>query len=324
MSSEAELEALRRENRILRSKLRRSELNRARLEEIRDSSTQVLRSVIQDMDSTQRQLIASEQRAQEANRAKSTFLANMSHELRTPLNAVLAYTEVLVEEGDNLRPEQLDDLRVVLDAGQHLLRLISSVLDLSKIEADRLDLHQEDTIVEEVIKEVVATARPVIEESGNRFEVFFSTDGLVLPLDRLRLAQVLLNLLSNAGKFCRDGVVTFTAGTGREHLAFSVEDTGIGMTPEELARVFEPFVQADSSTTRRYGGTGLGLAVARDLVELMGGRIEARSRAGQGSRFTVLLPLVGHSRPRTPSASSSFGLRRATWRRASGTFSIGD
>lgn len=324
MTDASELEALRRENRILRHKLRRSELNRARLEQIRDSSNRVLRKVIEDMDATQRELLESERRAQEANRAKSAFLANMSHELRTPLNAVIAYAEVLLEEGDNLRDTQLEDLQVVLDAGHHLLRLISSVLDLSKIEADRLELSWEDVAIDDVVREVVATARPVVEEAGNRFEITCCTDGLVLSLDRLRLAQVLLNLLSNAGKFCRGGVVTLTVGMGRDHLAFAVEDTGIGMSADELARVFDPFVQADASTSRLYGGTGLGLAVARDLVELMGGRIEVMSRPGEGSTFTVLLPLDAPRAPAVERASvgATLGIQRATWRRLSGTFEV--
>ena len=303
MTEMDELERLRRDNRLLEKKLRRSEINRARLELFKENSNRLFRGVIEEQNETQRRLVESERRAQEANRAKSAFLANMSHELRTPLNAIIGYTELLKEEGDNLRDEQLEDLDTVLTASNHLLKLISSVLDLSKIEAERLDLVLEDVPLPDVITEVVGTARPVIEGAGNQFVVDCQCGGVVFETDRMRLTQILLNLLSNAGKFCNGGEVRLVTRPEPDRVTFAVEDTGIGMTEEQLEKVFEPFVQADASTTRRYGGTGLGLSVARSLAELLGGTITASSNEGRGARFVLSLPR-GRALPQGVQASA--------------------
>ena len=233
--------------------------------------------------------------AMEATRAKSKFLANMSHELRTPLNAIIGITEMLREDALDLgQTDFLDPLDRIHRAGNHLLHLINEILDLSKIEAGRLELHFEEVDVASLIHDVAATARPLAEKNGNRLEVRCPDDlgGAVTDLTRLR--QVILNLLSNACKFTENGEVILEAARvprdGDGWLTFTVRDTGIGMTPEQLGRVFEEFGQADSSTTRRYGGTGLGLAISRRLCQLMAGDISVESAPGIGSTFTVRLP----------------------------------
>lgn len=299
MSSD-ELEALRKENRLLSTRLGRSEINRTRLEAYKERNTRLYRSVIEEMHETHRRLEDSERRASAANKAKSSFLANMSHELRTPLNAVIGYTELVLEEGTDLREEQRRDLNVVLTAAGQLLRLIDSVLDLSKIEAERVELVIEECAVSEIVDAAVVCTRPAIEHGGNRFLIDSNVGSVRARTDRHQLSQILLNLLSNAGKFCSGGVVTLVVRADEWHLNFTVEDTGIGMTPDQLGRVFEPFVQADGSTTRRYGGTGLGLTLAQRFAELLGGSLLATSEIGRGSRFDLRVPRqldAGSGRP---------------------------
>ena len=229
-----------------------------------------------------------------ANRAKSAFLANMSHELRTPLNAILGYTELLQEELEEREPPEIRaDLERIHGAGSHLLGLISDVLDLSKIEAGKLELIERPFAVREVIDEIIATVAPLVARNRNRLVHACPPTIGEMVADPMRLWQVLLNLLNNAAKFTEDGTITLSVaaeGPGGGTLRFEVRDTGIGMSPEQLARLFEEFFQADTSTTRRHGGTGLGLAISRRLVQAMGGEIEVESALGQGSRFTVRLP----------------------------------
>ena len=230
-----------------------------------------------------------------ASRAKSEFLANMSHELRTPLNAIIGYSEMLLEDlgGD----EQVHkDLQRIRSAGSHLLALINDVLDFSKIEADRVQLSPERIDVAELAGAVAETIRPLARKNRNRFELRCAPDAGAIFADRTRLQQVLFNLLSNACKFTKDGDIELAvalapaaAGAPRT-LELRVRDTGIGITPEQQANLFQPFVQADSSTTREYGGTGLGLVICRRLVELMGGTIALASARGEGTTFTVTLP----------------------------------
>jgi PAS domain S-box-containing protein len=233
--------------------------------------------------------------AMEASTAKSRFLANMSHELRTPLNAIIGITELLREEAADAK---LNDFTEPLDrvqrAGKHLLQLINDVLDLSKIEAGKIEMHAETVPVAGLVRDLAATATPLADKNGNRLVLEVAGDVGAIEADALRLKQVLLNLLSNAAKFTEKGTVTLRAAAaardGRPGVAFAVSDTGIGMTPEQVAKVFEEFTQADSSTTRKYGGTGLGLAISKRLVGMMGGTIAVESAAGKGSTFEVWLP----------------------------------
>ncbi|HEX5079676.1 MAG TPA: PAS domain-containing protein, partial [Geminicoccaceae bacterium] len=235
------------------------------------------------------------EQAEEATRTKSQFLANMSHELRTPLNAVIGITEMLEEDAEDLGQEDfIEPLRRIRGAGNHLLNIINEILDLSKIEAGRLELHDEDIDVKPLIDEIAMTAASLADKNGNRLEVHCPDDIGGMRADMTRVRQVLLNLLSNACKFTEKGEVSLTVAArgkaARQELIFTVKDTGIGMTPEQVAKLFQEFSQADSSTTRKYGGTGLGLAISRRLCRLMGGDVTVESAQGVGSTFTVRLP----------------------------------
>jgi len=246
--------------------------------------------------------------AEAANRAKSTFLANMSHELRTPLNAVIGYSELLQEEAEDLGHENfVSDLEKIRTAGRHLLGIISDVLDLSKIEAGKMELYMETFPLAPLIEDAVVTSHPLVTRNENTFEVDCPADPGVMYADPIKVRQILLNLLNNAAKFTHQGQVTLTvtretAPTSTasatqtddvEWVCFSVADTGIGMTPEQVRKLFREFWQADASTIRQYGGTGLGLAISRRFCQMMGGDIGVESQAGEGSTFTVRLPAGG-------------------------------
>jgi len=233
--------------------------------------------------------------AEAANQAKSQFLANMSHELRTPLNAVIGYSEMLQEEAEDLHADTLiPDLEKIHTAGKSLLSLVNDVLDLSKIEAGRMDLYLETFDVAEVVADVATTVAPLIEKKSNTLVVQCPPDAGMMHADLTKVRQALFNLLSNAAKFTEGGEITLTVTRalreGREWFTFGVADSGIGMTPEQLTRLFQPFSQADASTTRKYGGTGLGLAITRSLCQMMGGDITVESVPGAGSTFTIHLP----------------------------------
>ena len=232
--------------------------------------------------------------ADSANRSKSMFLANMSHELRTPLNAIIGYSELLAEEAEDSGNEAIiPDLQKIRGAGNHLLGLINSVLDLSKIEAGKMDLVLEETDVAELIEGVRTTIGPLVKNKGNA--LVFEGDNLGrMRVDVTKLRQVLFNLLGNASKFTEQGTISLRVRreprSPGDWLVFEVADTGIGMTPEQQAKVFEPFVQASAATSRKYGGTGLGLALSRRFAELLGGDIAMTSEVGVGTTFTVGIP----------------------------------
>ncbi len=232
---------------------------------------------------------------EEADRHKSEFLANMSHELRTPLNAIIGYSEMLQEDAEDLGAEQFtDDLKKINAAGKHLLELINDVLDLSKIEAGKMELYLESFEVAGLVRDIAAVIQPLAGKNANRLDVRCPEQIGTMHADLTKVRQALFNLLSNACKFTERGTVvlavTREAVDGQDWMSFSVSDTGIGMTPEQLGKLFEAFTQADAATTRRFGGTGLGLAISRRFCRMMGGDVTVESESGLGSTFTIRLP----------------------------------
>jgi PAS domain S-box-containing protein len=238
------------------------------------------------------------QTAEEANKAKSQFLANMSHELRTPLNAIIGYSEMLQEDAqDQGQTQVVEDLKKIHGAGRHLLALINGVLDLSKIEAGRMELFLETFEVAQVISEVVATVKPLVMKNANTLRVEIDPKAGSMRADITKLRQSLYNLLSNSCKFTTQGTITLRVtrvlGTGvPDRLRFDVADSGIGMTSEQMAKLFEAFAQADASTTRKFGGTGLGLAITRRFCRMMGGDVQVASVARGGTTFSIELPAM--------------------------------
>jgi PAS domain S-box-containing protein len=259
--------------------------------------------------------------AEASSRAKSTFLANMSHELRTPLNAIIGYSEMLQEEAEETgHAESVADLQKIRSAGWRLLELINDVLELSKIEAGKMDLDLESFDAAEAVRGVATTILPLIVQNGNTLVVDCPVTLGSLHADRNKLRQTLWNLLSNAAKFTKAGTITLSAERapsvpddgGPEWFVFRVTDTGIGMTAEQLARLFLPFTQVDTSPTRKYGGTGLGLTLSRRFCQMMGGDVTVRSTPEQGSTFTVRLPPVASPRSvaDTPQETAIVGMAK--------------
>jgi signal transduction histidine kinase len=235
--------------------------------------------------------------AEAANHAKSTFLANMSHELRTPLNAIIGYSEMLQEVATDLGQEDfIPDLQKIDTAARHLLALINDVLDLSRIEAGKMDLLLEPFDIALLVQEVVTAMQPLAEKNHNALRVQCASDLGTMQADRSKVRQALSNLLSNACKFTKQGAISLEVSRDMMHgvawLTFRVIDTGIGMAPEQLEKLFQAFVQADASTTRQYGGTGLGLAISQRFCQMMGGKITVERALGVGSTFTMRLPAL--------------------------------
>jgi signal transduction histidine kinase len=299
-----EIERLQREWEV--SRLQKSEkLLEAKVTE----RTAELASRNEELMRSQAELAEARDEALAASRAKSIFLANMSHELRTPLNAIIGYSEMLEEEATDLgNPQLIEDLTKIRIAGRHLLDLINDILDLSKIEAGKMDLYLETFDIGDMIGHVVTTAQPLVDKNGNSLVLECDAALGTMTADLTKVRQVLFNLLSNAAKFTDHGTITLAVDRTpsapdmavecepAQWIRFRVTDTGIGITREQMRGIFEAFTQGDASTTRKYGGTGLGLAISYRFCQMMGGNIAAHSDPGQGSTFTVYLPaqVTGH------------------------------
>jgi len=267
----------------IQQKNRKLEQHSATLEETVDQRTEQLKDAMKA--------------AEDASQAKSGFLANMSHELRTPMNAIIGYSEMLMEDAEDEGNESaVSDLKKIHSAGNHLLSLINDVLDLSKIEAGRMDVYLETFDVPEMIDEVVSTIDTLVKKNDNVLKVELDPSFGQMRADVTKVRQSLFNLLSNAAKFTHQGEISLTVkgeqGHGEEWVQMAVSDSGIGIPPEKIDHVFEEFAQADDSTTRDYGGTGLGLSISRRFCQMMGGDITMESTVGQGSTFTIRLPRV--------------------------------
>jgi signal transduction histidine kinase len=333
-----ENQELQKANRILQKKLDRSESNRFRVEDNDERKSFFLRKIIHDFEESQKivqrkseeleetlvhlqqmQAIteSAKQAAEAASLTKSQFLANMSHELRTPLNAIIGYSEMLVEEAiDAGQQHTISDLGKIQSAGKHLLCLIDDVLDLSKIESGKMELYSEAFNVHQLIEQVTDTLAPACQKNNN--QLVFSCDPAIECMwsDLTKIRQSLVNLLSNACKFTQNGRIQLTVTRELDRnpdddtdiivmICFEVRDTGIGIKPEKMYKLFQPFSQADSSTTRKYGGTGLGLAITREFVTMMGGTISVDSVVDVGTTFIMRLPQAIASI--TPTASFMTG-----------------
>ncbi len=266
-------------------------------------------SDITQLKQAENSLREAKQIAEEASLAKSRFLANMSHELRTPLNAVIGYAEMLLEEAEERKiVGSAEDVRKIQFAGKHLLGLISDILDLSKIEAGRMDIHLETFDVADMIDTVLGTVGPMIAKNGNQISISCPPSIGFIHADLTKIRQILLNLLSNAAKFTDKGSIRLSVSKllqgHTQSIQFLIADTGIGMTQGQVTQLFQAFSQGDSSTSRRYGGTGLGLAITKAFTDMLGGTIEVQSKLGNGTVFVVRLPFVN---PRDLSGSKRSG-----------------
>jgi signal transduction histidine kinase len=252
-----------------------------------------LSGALESAQTARREALAARDAAESANRTKSAFLANMSHELRTPMNAIIGYSEMLIEEAEDRKLEGFSpDLNRIRTAGKHLLSLISDILDLSKIEAGKMTLFVEEFEVAAMVRDVVSTIQPLVEKNRNALEVSVSPECGLMRADLTKVRQTLFNLLGNAAKFTENGTVRLSVSRSPDagRMIFEVEDSGIGITDEQMGRLFQAFSQADDSTTKKSGGTGLGLVISSKFSQLMGGGITVRSTHGKGTTFRVDLP----------------------------------
>ena len=266
------------------------------------------------LENNSRELSIASDVATHANNAKSEFLANMSHELRTPLNAILGYTELLTDTTEEYNNEELtDDLGKIHKASKHLLKLINSILDLSKIEAGQMKLHQENFDVLDLLQEVKDTVKPIIEINHNKLVLDTNFDNLIMYGDITKTRQILFNLISNSAKFTSDGIILLTSHclliNGGRNIVFEISDNGIGMSPENMKKLFVPFDQGDSSTTRKYGGTGLGMSITKSFCEMMNGKITVESKENKGTKFTVSIPMVTEAKEKD-CPESTYGRRK--------------
>jgi signal transduction histidine kinase/CheY-like chemotaxis protein len=256
-----------------------------------EGGTVAVYSDISDLIEKQAELEEAREGAETANEAKSRFLASMSHELRTPLNAIIGYSEMLIDDAqDEGNDSTVSDLEKIKNAGQQLLSLINDILDLSKIEAGKMEVHIEKFSIAPLLEDVEATIRPIIDKNHNKLVTQINARRTEITTDKTKLRQNLFNLLSNAAKFTKSGKIELIVDETDETIDFTIRDNGIGMTEEQKARLFQAFMQADSSTTRNYGGTGLGLAIVKQFTEMVGGAVHVETNPGKGSKFTLSFP----------------------------------
>jgi signal transduction histidine kinase/CheY-like chemotaxis protein len=286
--------------------------------------TEELEREVDQRQQAQEELLKAKHAAEDASRAKSAFVANMSHELRTPLNAIIGYSEMLEEETrESGNSEVIQDLQKIQTAGKHLLSLINDVLDLSKIEAGKMTLHLETFDVVPMIRQIVSTLERAAVKNANIIKVHIDDGVGTMRADVTKVRQILFNLVSNACKFTDSGTISISVQPitteGEEWIRFQVTDTGIGITPKQRQQLFQEFAQADTSISRKYGGTGLGLAISHRFVQMMSGQIQVESDPGQGSTFTVLLPV--EVRTDGPESPNLVGVAEAAEPSLDGNFS---